>query len=190
MKRNPIYKELCEEWEELLVRKKVGEFKKKWSCLKHDDKEDLVQECVIHWFFMRDRYDKECGANRRTFMSNVIDNKLHDLVRSRRAIKRKTNLVCISLEDPCFEQPDAPKREDRESCDGHQGTVQVRLDISSVIERLSPLQQEICALLSIEGLSHREIGRRLGKHHDTVSRQIAHIRATFEKENFEKYLKK
>jgi len=47
---------LFEDWEIAVAKKLVDQFKRKWRCFAKDDFEDLLQECLSHWYFRRDKF--------------------------------------------------------------------------------------------------------------------------------------
>jgi len=49
--KNLSYEGLFEGWEVAVAKHLVNEFKKQWTCLDIDDFDDLLQECLTHWFF-------------------------------------------------------------------------------------------------------------------------------------------
>lgn len=67
----------------------MNEFKKQWRCLDIDDFEDILQECLIHWLFAKDKYDPSAEASEKTFMGRVVRNKLTDIIKERERDKRK-----------------------------------------------------------------------------------------------------
>ena len=72
-----------ENWEIAVAKKLVDQFKRKWKCFSKDDFDDLLQECLSHWYFVRKKYEVSKGASKSTYMSNVIKNKLMDMVAER-----------------------------------------------------------------------------------------------------------
>jgi DNA-directed RNA polymerase specialized sigma24 family protein len=77
-----------------LVRAAQREF----VCLKNEGFDDLLQECLIHWFFIKDQYRPEAGASEHTFLNRVTRHKLADLMRIKGANKRKVFYMSESLD--------------------------------------------------------------------------------------------
>ena len=50
--------------------------------------DDLLQECLLHWWQQRDRYSASRGASPQTFFRRVFRAKLLDIARSAQAQKR------------------------------------------------------------------------------------------------------
>src|SRR5688500_7321587 len=71
------------------------------------DIEDLVQECLLHWWEQRGSYVAGRGANPRTYMNRVLTNKLRDLRRAERAQRRRGDLHPLPLDEPFHPESDA-----------------------------------------------------------------------------------
>jgi DNA-directed RNA polymerase specialized sigma24 family protein len=96
---NLYYGGLFRDREIAVAKKIVAEYRRRWKCLFIEDFEDLLQECLTHWYFARDEYDHKLGASQTTFMGRIIRNKLTDLIREREADKRKMAHLTISLDE-------------------------------------------------------------------------------------------
>ena len=75
----------------------VNAFRNQFEILEEEDFEDLFQECLTHWFFVRQKHDKK-RASSGTFMNGVLRNKLYDIIKEKRADKRKMTSVSLSLD--------------------------------------------------------------------------------------------
>ena len=62
--------------------------------------EDLVQECLWHWWQQRRRYSALRGASAATYMRRILEKKLLDIERAARATKRGGRVQTVSLDDP------------------------------------------------------------------------------------------
>ena len=58
------YEGVFEGWEIAVAKKLVDQFKRKWKCFFKDDFDDLLQECLSHWYFVRKRYEASKGASK------------------------------------------------------------------------------------------------------------------------------
>ena len=188
------YGRLFERWEIALAETLVSRSIRKHSCFTEDDFEDLKQECLIHWFYARQRHDPKRHASMRTFMARVIHNKLRDIVESRQAIKRKADYVAVSLDAPLGDAEDSHTLHDEISEEDVEGAhrdrwleIDRRIDLSRALEKLSPKQQELCQLLA-EGYEVKEISKRLRVHRSTIYEEKKRIRAIFTKAGLEDYL--
>lgn len=190
------YKGLFNDWEIAIAKKLVGEFQRKWKYLEEEDFEDLFQECLIHWLFTRDSYDSTHGASQKTYMGKVVRNKLTDLIREREADKRKISQFTVSLDEPLGNEEDAPslieKIDEKTISDSPQDTflqVQLKIDLSKAMMKLTPQQKKICHLLGNDGFSIMQVSEYLKTPRSTIYDEIKRIRNIFMKENLEDYLK-
>lgn len=65
-----------------------------------------------------------------------------------------------------------------------------RLDLGTVMRRLTPSQQEICRLLGAEGLSVNEAAERLGMPRSSLQDEIKRIRRFFGAYGLRDYLRR
>lgn len=61
-------------WEMEVATKVVRAFKRKSRSLQHDDVEDLLQECLLHWFQVRGRATPGPEGPPRAYMGRVLRN--------------------------------------------------------------------------------------------------------------------
>ena len=190
------YKSLFNNWEIAIAKKLVGEFQGNWKCLEWEEFEDLLQECLIHWLFARDRYDATREASEKTYMGKVIRNKLTDLIRERDADKRRIDQFSSSLDEPTGGEDDSPalieKIEkkgagDKSSCSLTQ--IQLRLDLSKALQKLTPKQKKICQLLGEGDLNVKQVSECLKTPRSTIYDEIKRIQKIFINHNLEDYLK-
>lgn len=185
------YGALFEDWELALVRKVINDYRKERKYLKREGFDDLLQECLMRWLEVRDRYDPARGASRKTYMAEVIGSVLGRLTEKARTDKRKAFYESISLDGPLNDEEDAPALKDRiiKSDDTPpQINSELKIELSKTYQKLTPQQQKLCKLLGEEGLSISEASRRLGKHRMIIYREMARIRELFEKEGLKDYL--
>jgi RNA polymerase sigma factor (sigma-70 family) len=190
------YKDLFNDWEIAIAKKLVWEFKENWKCLEKEDFEDLLQECLIHWLFARDTYDKTREASQKTYMGKVTRNKLTDLIRERDADKRKIDQFSSSLDEPTGNEDDSPtlieKIAEKEAGDKPSSSLtqtQLKLDLSQALHKLTPKQQKICHLLGEEGLNVKQVSESLKTPRSTIYDEIKRIQKIFINHNLKDYLK-
>ena len=186
------YGGVFENWEIAVAKKLVDQFKRKWKCFSKDDFDDLLQECLSHWYFVRKKYEVSKGASKSTYMSNVIKNKLMDMVAERMAEKRKTDQMSVSLDAPISEDDETAiidKIADKLTEDLTEvfRVIGLKHDLASALEKLTPQQKELCRLLE-EGVSIKEAGQKLNIHRSTVYEEMKRIAEVFEGDGLKNYL--
>ena len=65
------YGGVFENWEIAVAKKLVDQFKRKWKCFSKDDFDDLLQECLSHWYFVRKKYEVSKGKKDVLFSAGV-----------------------------------------------------------------------------------------------------------------------
>ncbi|KJJ85001.1 RNA polymerase sigma-70 region 2 domain protein [Candidatus Omnitrophus magneticus] len=193
----PSYAGLFNSWEIAVAKKIIGEFRRKWRCLKYDDFDDLLQECLFHWYRTRGKYNPSSKASQRTFMARVVSNKLRDHVKEMSRQRRKVLLESESLYDllPGRQSHDA---EDGltlsdiipvESISAIDDQVQAELKevVSNFYQHLTSQQRRICNLL-IESFSIAGVSRELRINRKTVYKEILRIRVIAEKASLRGFL--
>lgn len=185
------YGGLFESWELAVAKKVINDYRKERKCLEREGFDDLLQECLIHWLDVRDQYDPNRGASKKTYMAEVVRNVLGQFAEKARTDKRKAFYESVSLDEPLNEE-DAPTLKDKIAASDDalpQINSELKIELSRVYQKLTPQQQKLCKLLGEEGLTISEACRRLDKHRMIVYREIARIRELFEKEGLKDYLK-
>lgn len=190
------YRGPFQDWEIAVAKKLINEFQEKWSCLEREDFDDLLQECLTHWYFAKDDYDPGREASQKTFMGRIIRNKLTDLVREREADKRKIAHLSISLDKPLGDNEDSPALIDKidegsinDASHNHFLEIQLKIDLSKALQKLIPKQKELCLLLGEKGLTVKEASEYLKTPRSTIYDELKRIRTIFMKEGLEDYLK-
>jgi len=190
------YRGLFQDWEIAVAKKLVNEFQGKWRCLQREDFDDLLQECLTHWFFAKDDYDPTREASQKTFMGRIIRNKLTDLVRERESDKRKIAHLTVSLDEPLGKDEDSPtlidKIDEQTNSDASPNPfleIQLRIDLSKALQQLTPQQKELCRLLGEKGLTVKKISEYLKTPRSTIYDELKRIRTICMKEGLEDYLK-
>jgi len=188
---NRGYGQLFEDWEIAIAKNLVNEFQKTRPCLQREGFEDLLQECLTHWFFVRTGYESGREASQQTYMGRVLRNKLTDIVREQEADKRKISHLAVSLDGPLGDHDDSDALEDSiaDKQPAPYLQIELKIDLNKVLEKLSGKQQKLCHLLGPSGLSIKEASEHLNTPRTTIYDEIERIRKIFVKEGLEEYLK-
>ncbi len=181
---------LFSDWELAVAQGAVRDHLAQWPCLRRYDFEFLLAGCLAHWHARRRTYRKSKGASRRTYMSCVLAHYLTSLIRRELAEKRRADLLAVSLDAPL--DPDEPDITllDTLSSDLPGAPVSdpgLLLDLLCALERLTPLQRELCLLLA-ESVPKSDIASHLGRSRDTIYEEIRRIRAIFRNDDLQEYL--
>jgi len=192
------YGEGLQQWEIAVAKKLVGEFRRRSRSLEREEFDDLLQECLAHWIEVRRKLDHDPDGPPIAYMARVLRNKLTDLVREAETSKRGGNLEAVSLDAAVGESDDAPALADLldASASVPSGTESgidrndARLDIARAMQRLTPLQQRLCAMLGEEGLSIKEAAARLRIPRGTLYEEIKRIRKVFADQGLGAYLRR
>ena len=75
------YGKCYRDWEVKIAMKLVGKFQKKWKCLRVENFNEIVNECLIHWYSVRHKYDPTRKTSQEAFMSKIVENKLQNIVK-------------------------------------------------------------------------------------------------------------
>ena len=173
------YGDLFEDWEIALAKAVISQFLTDHPWLKAWGFDDLLQECLSHWYFKSNLFNSDRGASIRTYMRKVLKNQLCSLLRRELSDKRRVQYYTESLDEPLGEGEttlgDTLPSNIPDAADG--------IDVASVISRLTPLQKQICQLLA-EDISISRVGRVLGVPRHAIRREIDIIRQEFLKKGF------
>lgn len=187
---DPKYKGLFENWEIAVAKNVIAQLMKKRTWLRPDEFEDLLQECLTHWLFVKDKYDPEAEASEKTFMARVIANKLKDIVKGRERLQRRVAQNTISLDQPLSDEEDASTLMDVIATDPELRIhVELKIDLTRTYQKLSPAQKRLCDLLGEKGLSIKAASDILKTPRGTLYEEIKRIKAIFQKKNLDEYLK-
>lgn len=182
---------LFSDWELAVVSGEVRDHLSQWPCLRRYDFDFLLSGCLAHWHARRRTWRKGKGASRRTYMARVLRHHLTSLARRELAEKRRADLLAVSLDAPL--EPDAPGLTllDTLSAADLPGTSAadpgLLLDLLRTLERLTPLQCELCILLA-GSFSKSDIAALLGRSRDTIYEEIRRIRVIFRNDDLQEYL--
>jgi len=148
--RSCNYAGLFDNWEIGVAKKLVNESRSKWTCLQYEDFDDLLQECLMHWYFVRDKYDPGKGVPSNAFMAKVVRNKLGHIIEKLTTDKRVVNSKTISLSKPMGDDEDSPTLLDTLDAEPltekFDPAIGLPLDIAKAYARLTPRQRELCLL--------------------------------------------
>ncbi|MFH1552711.1 MAG: sigma-70 family RNA polymerase sigma factor [Candidatus Omnitrophota bacterium] len=160
--------------------------------LRKEGFEDLLQECLIHWFFMKDQFRAESGASERTFLNRITRNKIADLIRRRDANKRKVLYVSKSLDEMDGDGESINTKEKilmvEEQIVSKVSAANLPEAMSKVTAGLSFRQKQICRYLS-EGMSQVKVGEIMKIPRATLQDEIKRIREVFRKAGLEEFLR-
>jgi RNA polymerase sigma factor (sigma-70 family) len=187
-----------EPWETSLARSLVYAYVTSYSLPRDVEPEDLVQECLLHWWRQRRLHDPERGASLATFMRRVLTAKLADIARAERATKRMGFTEALSLDETISDDDeegdegttwidmlpdDMPDWQTEEAAD--RALLKERID--RVIAMLSPRQQRLIEMLHSDA-SMARISRTLAIPRTTLYDELARIRKVFRDEGLEQFL--
>lgn len=179
-----LYGDLFEEWEVAVARNSIARFKAKYPWLRSPDLDDLLQECLTHWYYARGRFQQGKGASIKTYMSKVVSTRLKAILREQLSHKRRLNHLACSLDETLNEGRSTLADlipDDRDSVD-----VALQADVRSALRELTPLQQGICRLLS-QGYPVKRLAETLGRPRTTVRDQIKSIKKVFFRRGLDDY---
>ena len=155
------------------------------------DADDLYQEGRLVWFRAKRTYRADGGASRSTYIGRVVENRLRDLARKARAVRRSSPGGVLSLDAPVGEDGDPLAdllRDDAPSPD-------VEAERSDLLERLARMrgrlprrQQEVLDALADER-PRAGIARDLGISRDTFYEDIRRIRDACRDAGLEDFLR-
>jgi RNA polymerase sigma factor (sigma-70 family) len=184
------YKGLFSDWEIAVAKNLIIEFRETQPCLQRKGFDDLLQECLTHWFFVRTGYDSGREASQQTYMGRVLRNKLTDIVREQETDKRKISHLAISLDGPLGDHDDSDALEDSiaDTQPAPYLKIELKIDLSKVLQKLSGKQQKLCHLLGPSGLSIKEASEYLNTPRTTIYDEIKRIRKIFVKGGLEEYI--
>lgn len=186
------YDELFEEWEVRHARCFVLEYKAKFKALSREDFDDLLQECLIHWLMKKNQYDPEKQAALKTFMKEVINNKLMDVLRSQSRQKRKLSYMAIPIDEILNDDDQLSSGIFAKEDEQLRSVINSDMDLllANALEKLSRKQKKMCRLVTEEGMSFREIGKTLNMSKGAVYDEVIRIRQVFREEGLNDYLEK
>jgi RNA polymerase sigma factor (sigma-70 family) len=156
------------------------------------EREELVQDCLIHWLDNRESYHAEMEVMRKTYMNVVVENYLRGRIRKRKAQKRRPGWEAILFSTPVADE------EGTDLClgdtlGGNQdleedlATEERAAAIKNAMAELTNRQRRI-AKAKVDGTSMTAVAEELGITRDTVHRDLKRICKVFEDKNLKKFL--
>ena len=179
-----FYGDLFAEWEIGIAKSLIREFQINHPWLKGFEFDDLLQECLVHWYLKRANYREDRAASGRTFMAKVVENRLRMILREQQTDKRKTIHVARSLDEPIGE--DETQLGDTLIAPESPTEYVIRLDVEAVLELLTPLQRNICRLLAQE-YPVKQVAKMLRKPRTTIRDEIKRVREIFLQKGLKDY---
>jgi len=181
-----------EKWEIAVAKNVVNKFLGT-NKIKGYDFDDLLQECLLHWYQKRGKY-RECkGTTKKTFMGKILKRRLQEVLRDQSTDKRKINLLTeplviapddSELDGDSFDVSDKKQKKD---FDLSQHYIAMESDVASVISKLPSVQKKMCHLI-MEGYSMAHISRILNKPRATLYDEIKRIQKIFLDHRLNEYL--
>ena len=179
-----LYGDLFQEWEVVVARKAIVRFKARYHWFRYPALDDLLQECLTHWYFTRGSFQPHKGASVKTYMSKIVNVRLQAILREQLSHKRRINHLARSLDEPVGECGETLA--DVVPAVEAPGDLALSADVQSALSELTPFQRDICHLLGQE-YSVKRIAEILGKPRTTVRDHIKRIREVFFKRGLEDY---
>jgi len=127
------YGNVFDPWEISLCKSLVLQFQHRYAWLKVDF-DDLFQRCLIHWFQVRTTYTSEKAASPRTYMNQVIRNKLNNILQEEMADRRRLTHMAQSLEEML------PEECTEVASFWVEDKVSLRIDVQRAVGELAPLR--------------------------------------------------
>jgi RNA polymerase sigma factor (sigma-70 family) len=188
-----------EPWELATAEHVVAGFLATHPAPRDIEAEDLLQECLLHWWQQRRLYDPQRGASLPTFMRRVLQAKLIDIARGESAEKRQAFAGAVSLDEPLNRDDDEgggadltlndilpDKSADWQTEDAADQAL-LKECIDRVVDLLSPRQQQLLEMLRADAAIAR-ISSTLGIPRATLYDELARIKAIFRDEGLEQFL--
>lgn len=179
-KRN-TYGDLFASWEIAVAKNLILKYERTYRCLKRvHEFEDLLQECLLHWWEVRETYDGTLGASYQTYMGRVVRNKLREIVRHRMAQKFTMEREAESLATPLdSKRPGGAEvgdvLEDRSLSAHPLGRFAARETLNRLLPDLTAQQRQVLESWLLEEPA-AELAAELGVHRDTVYAERERIR--------------
>ncbi len=193
--KKPDYGDLFQAWEIAVAKNLINEFKDSSGSIRREDFEDLLQECLIHWYLNKNSYNPKREASEKTYMGRIVRNKLIDLVREKESDKRKISYLALSLDEPLGDEDGFTLIDKLEEGAGEKislrppSDIDISVDLKKAFEKLKPNQKKLCHWLGHKGFTVMEVSEDLKIPRSTIYDELVRIRAIFKKEGLDDYLK-
>jgi RNA polymerase sigma factor (sigma-70 family) len=150
-----------------------------------------LQDCLMHWIFVKDKYKSGLGASIKTFMERVVKRRLINIVKEKERLKRRAFYTSLSL-DKLLDDDNAGFIEKFIKVDGEgfDSLIKSELpaELSKALGKLSFRQKELCRLLGEEGMNIKQASTHMNIPRSTLQEEVKRIREIFRKEGLENYL--
>jgi len=174
MARND-YGDLIAKWKVDVIGMRARQFG-----FRNYDVPDLEQRIVPELLSVKFDPRRPSGAKEKTFVIAVIDRQLRWIKRDREREVRRANYETRSLDDPELTEEAFFAQQSSDAAD-------LRVDIHSVLPRLTPLERRICEALS-QGNSQADIARSTGRSKATISGEVKRLREKFRRWGLDVYV--
>ena len=181
-----------EKWEVAVAKNVVRSFLR-GNMIKGYAFDDLLQECLLHWFQNRKKYKPEKEVSKRTFMGFILRRRLEEILREQLADKRRTNQAEIPLtidlnhDDSDGDVFDFSDKRQEERYLLSQQNFGLEMNVGVVIPKLSPSQRKMCHLI-MAGYPMAHISKILHRPRATLYDEIKRIQRIFLDEGLKEYL--
>jgi len=181
-----------EKWEIAVAKNVVSSFLKSNSIREYNFN-DLLQECLLHWYQKRGKYRSDRKATRQTFMGHILRRRLLEILREQEADKRRVNQVAEPLivtfdeGESDGDTYDLSDRKQEEEFQLSQRNFGLKKDVGDAMSKLSSSERKVCHLI-MEGYPMTYISKILHKPRTTLYDEIERIRRIFLDEGLKEYL--
>jgi len=191
------YRGLFEGWEIALAKELIDRFRSRWRSLEREGSDDLLQECLFHWYGVRNQFDPRRELLPRAFMARVVRNKLADLARERGAAKRGGEADIVGLDDTVGASDSAATFAEladlaaslESSAGGALDAVDARLDLARALRRLDRRQRRVCALLIEHEFNLKAVAQRLRTPRAALYEELKKIKVILSDQRLGEYLR-
>jgi len=177
------------DWEIALVQLLVYDFLSSRTAIPGFEADDLVQECLLHWWSQRQRYNETRGASKKTFMRRVVKARLIDIERTMKAGKRGGGHHPLSLDGPLSREA-GEGRTLGDTVPAGETDIEVMSSVirEHLLSRLTPGQRRLVVGLEA-GMGMSEMSKRLQVPRATLYDELERIRRVFRDEGLEEFLR-
>jgi len=173
----------------------VARYQKRYLSLRRFEFDDLLQECLTHWIFIRKKRVSDSWAHPSDpLIAQVLMNKLTDFVRAALSARRAGDLRTFSVDwlernsDGIETPEEAPEWIRGGALEEPIARAELAIDLETACARLTPRQQSICQLIWRDGAGVTAVSRELHISRVTVHSELARIRTIFDSLGLSSYL--
>jgi len=147
-------KKLIEKWEIGVAKNVVNGFMERCKETRFEF-DDLYQDCLLHWCKEENKYQEKRGANKKTFMRNILGKKLKDILQAQKTDKRKIIFNMVSLEQPIISKYSNNESESnktyesilKDTTSDEENKIFLRSDVNKTVDKLSLNLKFFCSLI-------------------------------------------